>query len=332
MRASVARALAWLERDLWRDALEDMSPWRRAGVGTARTAYLALRSLFHHDAPTRAAALTYATILAMVPAFALTIAIAKGLGAYEPLMDGVVSPTLDRVFESGTAGGRQMREALDRVLQLVERTDVTSLGLFGLLLLALTAVGLLVRVEGALNAIWEVERPRHVLRRLVDFSVVLLVSPVLAIVGTLVRSFTPLARQVEGWSEALHVRPALDAAVSAAPVAFLWIGFATLYRLMPHTRVRLRAALFGGAVATLLWLGVQGLYVDSQASVARLSRLYASFAAAPLFLLWVYASWLVVLFGAAFGYAHQHLRSHRRLTRAWSATPAQLEALGLRLA
>ena len=337
MKRSEHPLVGWLRRGLWADELTDLPVWKGMPLRLVRSIVLSGKRMAEHRLPIRAQALTYVTVLSLVPLLAFAFAVAKGFGLYDKLVREVVEPFLLRNFgpSEGTVTivegveeplePTQLRVAIDSVLEIVEGTDVKSLGLVGLVVLAYAAIRLLTQVEVALNLIWGVRRPRRFLRRVTDYLAILVVGPVLALAATAVKASSQSQGAIEWVRSKLHLGPVLDLVFALGPLFTMWVMFALLYLVMPNTRVRWFSAVLGGFVAAVMWSLVQEVYVEAQIGVSGYSQVYATFAAIPLFLFWVYLSWLSVLVGAQFGQADQAQCAYRRQALSRSADQAFFE-------
>lgn len=388
MSSLLERADTYFRRELWRADLAQEPFWRAWPLHLLRCVAMAIERGIEHQLPIRASALTFITVLSLVPSLAFAFSVAKSLGTYETVRNAVVDPFLEEMFvtddvpedegragpvaqnvEDGAAeqesgaiagpsedesadasdqptleeqepetaqlaaeGGQQLRVAIEKVLEFVENTDVKRLGALGFLVVAYAVIRLLGGVEAALNAIWNVARPRRVIRKVTDYLTIVLVAPALAIVST------TSAQILRGNDNAILTFLRDDAGLGnlvswlefALPTAAMWLVMTLVYLVMPNTRVKVRSAAFGGLVAALLWWLVQEVHVKSQVGVASYNALYAGFAAFPIFLLWLWFSWLVVLAGAEFGYADQHARAYRRQALAETGNQAWYEFSVLR--
>jgi len=342
-----ARLRSFFNQELWRSEWTDVAALPALGLHVLRLFTIAARGLVVHRCGFRAAGLTYYTVLSMVPFLAFIFAVAKGFGAYDRLVEQVVRPFVKSTFgatseEEGAAAvealraaaeltgaaaadvvveqGANLRDAIDQVLAFVEGTEVSSLGAFGLAVLLFTVVKLLSHVEGALNDVWGVRRARSIPRKLADYTAMVVVSVALA-----VGAGPPILLRSN-----LGLGMAGDLALRALPILAVWVVFTLLFLVLPNTRVRLRSAVVGGLCSALLWTLAQRVYVQSTIGVASYNELYASFAAIPLFLVWIWLSWIVVLLGAEFAYADQNHHAYGRRRLAGAATPAEVEVLGMR--
>jgi membrane protein len=324
-RAQLQQAQTFFERDVW-EARIDRLPARRAlGYRAARLLYRAVEGLIVSDMlHVRAAALTYYTVLSLVPLLAFGFALLKGFGVYDALVQDTIKPYALETF----AGNPSLQDAVSRVLDFVGTTDVTSLGFVGLALLLWAATRLLHNIEVVFNEIWEAPRARGPIQRLAHYVAIIVVVPVCltlaAVFGTLAQSLAVLR-----WlQDRLSLGVALEwATATLGPPLIVFAALVFLYRVMPNTKVRPRAALLGAAIGSLMWYAALIVHVRFQVGVARFNALYAGFAALPIFLVWMHVSWLVVMVGASLGATHQHERSSTQHRRAARANPALREAL-----
>lgn len=262
----------------------------RRGFGRVRVfAVLAFRGFLHDDGLNRASALAFDTALGIVPLLAFVVAVLKGFGGYDDLVTHTLRPLVDGMLGNarGAHGAITLRGAFLELLEFVNRTDFSALGTLGVIALLYVVVLLLVSVEAAMNAIFAVGQPRSILRRTSDYSAILFITPVC---GMLVGAVATAAGNVD-W-------PFATVLLRLVAIVFASVGFAALYLVMPYTRVRLGAAAVGGVVAAVLFYLILLAHVELQIGVARYNAIYSTFAAIPLFLIWVFTSWLVVLYGA----------------------------------
>lgn len=316
---------------------------RRPGLAAplsalSRTTLLAVRGFAADRCLFRASALTYITVLSLVPLLALGFAVAKGFGFYASLLDESIGPFLDRTFgplrEASPLmmkeeGAHEMRVAIEQVLRFVERTDVSALGLFGLVLLLYTVVKLLSDIEGSFNEIWRVSRARSFVRKVADYLTMVVVAPIFLFTATGLTTALTNSSLVGFLREELHMGVLLELGLKLTPLFALWAGFTFVYMALPNTRVRFKHALAGALVAGTLWQLVLLAHIQFQIGIAKYNAIYSSFAAVPIFLMWVNISWTVVLFGAEVCRAREVEPSWGG-TAAGPATAAMRRTLGLR--
>jgi membrane protein len=298
----------------WEAALaQRRTGWMRIPSTISRTLLLAVRSFIHDQCLFRASALTYITVLSLVPLLALGFAVAKGFGFYASLLDESIGPFLDRTFgplqEAAPivqeAGAHEMRVAIEQVLRFVERTDVSALGLFGLVLLLYTVVRLLSAIEGSFNDIWRISRPRSFVRKVADYLTMVVITPIFLFTATGITTALSNSTLVTYLREQAHMGMLLEVLLKCTPLFALWMGFTFVYMALPNTRVRFQHAFVGALVAGTLWQVVLLVHILFQIGIAKHNAIYSSFAALPIFLMWVNISWTTVLFGAEIARARE---------------------------
>lgn len=335
----------YFARTAWRREHAAARGVRGAFWRAVRVVYLATSGFLHDQCLSRAAALTYTTVLSLVPMLALSFAIAKGFGFYETLLRESINPFLDGTFgrvattddfvlapQSFAVDERShaVRVALMQVLEFVQRTDVSALGWLGLALLVFTVLKLLSSIEGTFNDIWGAQRSRSWVRKLTDYLAMLVVTPMFLFVAT---GFTAAAKSsaVFVWlHENAHLAGFIEFAFRALPLLALWAGFTFVYMALPNARTRFRSALLGAVVGGTLWQLTLLVHLEFQVGIARYNAIYSGFAALPVFLMWIHFSWVAVLLGAEVCNAHQSEPACTFPSDANEDEPAFREALALR--
>ena len=332
-------ALRFLSRDVWSSEVAASSAVRRWLYKLARIVFLTGKGVDDNKLLMRAGSLTFITVLSIVPLLAFAFSIAKGLGAYETLQADVIQPFLDdtlgpadgSVGEEGTAG-KELREGISTVFAFVENTKVSSLGAFGLVILLYTVLKLLSSIERTFNDIWGVRRSRSLMRKVADYLSIVVVVPVLLITATAVNAAVHGPEAMGLVRDKLGLDAILQLYARFSSMIGVWVGFTFVFLFMPNTHVRVRSALLGGVVGGSLWQIAQILHVRFQVGVANYNAIYSTFAALPVFLFWLYTSWVTVLLGAEGAFAHQNEPLHRQLRRARDHDRGYLEAVALRIA
>ncbi|MBK8179332.1 MAG: YihY family inner membrane protein [Planctomycetes bacterium] len=331
--ALLARAWAYFAKDVWRPSIDELDPLRAAYYKTARVLYLAVRGFLEDKCMFRASALTYITVLSLVPLLAFAFSVVKGLGGYEDLMLKVRAG-LDRWLESEGAGagstGDSIRGALERVLEFVHATDVTKLGTAGLVFLLLAVVQMIGTIEKSFNEIWGVKRPRGILRKLTDYLSTVILAPIFFATAVSLTSLAEAESVANFFRESLHLGGVIDTLLEFTSVFAMWVFFTFLFLTLPNAHTKFSSALLGGLFSGLLWHGAQILHVKFQIGMANYNKLYAGFAVIPIFLAWIHVSWVTVLAGAELAFAHQSEPAYRRIARTWPADHAFQEVVALR--
>jgi membrane protein len=266
----------------------------------------------------RASALTYFTVLSLVPLLAVMVSIADAVGVTGNFAEMVV----DRI-----AAGSP--EAQEKIIGFVEEANFGALGTLGAVMLFLTTVLGISNIERSFNEIWGVQQARTWARRFPDYLAVLFVAPILA--GVALSLATTLKSQVlvQRLLEYPIFTTLYSYGLAQAPALVLSIAFAFLIWFLPNTKVRPVAALAGGLVAGFLVMAAQDAYLGMSIGMARARTLYGSFAQLPLLLVWIYFFWSIILLGAEVAFALQNLELYRREMRGRKASPAEREAIGL---
>jgi membrane protein len=321
------RVRSFFSAGIWRVHLADLPRPRAAAYKASRLAYSTVRGFFDNRLMVRAAALTYFTVLSVVPFLAFAFSVLKGFGAYQSFIDGTVRPWLADNFAPNPA----LHGAIDKILTFVDQTDVSRLGTLALLFLVYTSVTLIASVEEALNDVFGAKTSRSFLRQLTDYTTLLVTSPILLVVATTLSTAAQSSRFVVFLRERLALGPLIDFVVGVTPVVVVGLAFFAIYVILPNVRIRPASALVGAAVAALLWQGALVLHVKSQMGVARYNALYSGLGAVPIFLVWTYVSWIVVLVGAQLAASHQNEQVARQRFRMRSADQALKEMLAVAL-
>jgi membrane protein len=284
-----------------------------------RFIYLLKTSFTVHQGPLRAAALTYTTALSLIPVLAIAFAILKGLGAQNTL-----EPILLEL-----AGDSE--ETISRIVGYVNNTNFKSIGAVGLLALVMTAISLLESIEKAFNTTWGVTETRPLQRRFSDYLSVVVVGPILILVATSITTSMQNQWVVQWFIQRTYFGEAILFIFRLAPYVSIWVALTFLYIFIPNINVRFRSALPGGILAGTAWQMAQWAYFHFQVGVANYNAIYGTLAALPVFLVWVYTSWLIVLFGLEFVCAHQRRRHLNTLIASEAPSQAVQEERALAL-
>jgi membrane protein len=276
-----------------------------------RILILSVRGLIKNRSLIRASALAYLTGLAIIPLLALLFAILKSLGIQRLL----VAPLLEHLSPGS-------KDFAMQILYYIENTQVASLGVFGIVALLADLIFLMTNVEGAFNDTWQVGRTRPWRRKLSDYISIFLIFPLLLAVAISITtsflshpSILPLLAKI--LPEAL-----LATTSGLVSLLLFWLAFTFFYLVMPNTRVTLWSALIGGLVGASLWGAAQILLAWLHAKASYYNAIYGVVYHLLFFTLWLYWSWLIVLFGDEVAYAHQNLK---RLSEQFLCPPAVRE-------
>jgi len=285
--------------DIWRIAEYELTRKRRFGYRLLKTIILGVRGFIDEDLNVKASALTYSILFAIIPLFAMIIAIAKGFG-----IEKLIRSALEGTF-IGQA------DLIPQVMQFVERyLETTQGGLFigiGLAVLFYSVLNFFMQVERSFNSIWQVKKSRSILRQISTYFSSILIIPVLIVLSSGLSIFINTAIAQSFLYDVLT--PFLRFGVKFAPYIINWIVFTVMYLVIPNTKVRFINAMIAGVVAGTAFQLFQFLYIHGQVYLSRYNVVYGSFAAIPLLLLWLQISCLIVLLGAEISYASQNIQN-----------------------
>ena len=245
----------------------------------------------------QASALTYSTLLAIVPILAVVFAIARGFG-----FNKYIEYWFRDIFSS-------QPQAADSIVGFVNGYLVhTQSGIFlgiGLIFMLYTVLMLMNNVEETFNEIWQVSTSRPIMRSFVNYLAMFLLFPILIIVSTGLTIF--MSTIAKSYSNDTFLGFALPQLIDLTTYIIVTLLFIGLYVYMPNTKVRLSCAIVPGILAGIAMQVLQMFYIHSQLWVTGYNAIYGSFAALPLFMLWVQISWTICLFGAQLTYTNQNL-------------------------
>jgi membrane protein len=322
LRALYEDAHRLVTRDIW--LLETLRPpyatgWQGFILRQLRVVLVVGRGfLFDHQCMTRAAALTYTTLLALVPMLAFMFAFLKGLGvqnALEPLL-------LDRLPVTSEGAVRQ-------IINYVNNVQVGTLGVLGLGSLLFTTILQFGNVEHALNNIWGVHSGRPLLRKIADYISIMVIGPLVLVLAIGLSTALQHQSLLTTLMEQRLIGDALLFFFRFLRYVALWCAFAFAYAFLPNTQDKLLPALIGGVLGGTLWQLGLGVYIDVLISTTRFKAIYGAFAQLPILMVWIYLSWVVTLLGAEVTFACQNAATYHleRLTystsfyvKAWLAT------------
>jgi len=300
----LSRITSFLNTDIWRIRLADYSRSKSFLLRQLRVIALALRGYQEDSCKFRASALTFYSLLSIVPVIAMLFGIAKGFG----LEKRVETEILQRF--------KGQEEVAEKIVtfanSLLENARGGLIAGVGVMILFWSVIQVLGNIEHSFNEIWGVTKPRSLGRKFSDYFSLVLVCPVLMVVAgsatVVVSSHARLLFEKITFLQSLG--PVLLLPLKLLPYCTLWVTFTFIFIFMPNTKVKLKSGLVAGVVSGTLFQLVQWAYINLQIGVAKYSAVYGSFAALPLFLIWLQMSWLILLFGAEIAFAVQNVHTY----------------------
>ncbi len=266
--------------------------------------FISIRGFFIDKVSLRASALTYYTLIAVVPVVAMFIGIAKGFGLHQYLVD-----TLHSSFQEQEQVLDFLLGFADSMLNKASGGVVTGVSA---LFLLWAIISLLNNIEISFNHIWQVKRNRPWGRKITDYLSVMLIAPLFLIVSSsiTVALHARVTAAFTDWGVYSYVAPLVKMGFKFLSYVLLWLLFTFVYVAMPNTKVKFMPALVAGIIAGTLFHLTQNFYIYSQVMMSKYNAIYGSFAALPLFLLWAQVSWLILLFGAELSFAAQNVQHY----------------------
>lgn len=286
---------------IWNTRLSEISKRRGFVIVNLRTIVLAARGFTQNNVQMRAASLTLYTLLSVIPMAAIAFAVAKGFG-----LDADLEREIIQEFAS-------QQELLNQVLSIARGALLETKGGYlagvGVVILFWSVMNLLDEIESSFNHTWQVRQSRPWIRKFTDYLAIMLIAPVAIILSSSITVFisTQLTEFMQTAPILEHFKPLITFLVKLAPYFIMWLVLTIAYLALPNTKVNFGPALVAGIVAGTLVQITQWLYVDLQWGISRLSAIYGSFAAIPLFIIWIQTTWLIVLLGAEISFAKQNV-------------------------
>jgi membrane protein len=245
-----------------------------------------LRRWSEDRCPQIAGSLTFTTLLALVPVFAIIVAMLSRAPFFEEMMVQIKAFLLLNLVPE--IAGRIITVYMEQF-----RENAARLTTVGLVVLFFTAMALMFTVDRSINAIWRVRRARPFWISVLSYMVLLSIGPLLIGVSVSITTYLMALSTSSDVPESAH-----SVLLQAVPAAVSAIAFFLLYRLVPNRRVPWRHAVVGGVLAAVIFELAKEAFAFYVAHAPAYNIVYGTFVALPFFLLWVYVSWLVVLFGA----------------------------------
>ncbi len=300
----ISNFFSFIRVDIWRIRLADLPFGKSFLIKQLRIIILAFRGYDEDRCLLRASSLTFYTLLSIVPVAAMFFGIAKGFGFAKRLEK--------ELFEKFPGQEEILSQVINFANSLLEQTQGGLIAGIGMLVLFWSVLKVLGHIEMALNHIWEIKEQRSWGRKFGDYLAIMLISPVLVLMSGSATVF--ITTQVEHITQKVALlgvfSPLISFLLKFLPYVLIWVLFTILYIIMPNTKVNFKAGLLGGVVAGTLYQIAQGAYISFQIGAARYNAIYGSFAALPLFLMWIQISWWIVLFGAELSFANQNVDTY----------------------
>ena len=289
--------LQFLTDGIWRVTEDEVTPLQQRLYACIKVVSLSIKQFDVDRITERASALTYSTLLSIIPILAILFAIARGFG-----FDSLV----ESQFRSGVAS-QQAELIISWINSYLEHAQSGIFIGVGLVVLLWTVLILTDTIERSFNAIWQVKRPRSVMRKITDYFSMILLLPILIVVSSGLGIF--MSTYIKDMENYVVLAPIVKFLVRLIPYVLTWSMFTALFIFIPNTKVKFSHAWLPGIIAGSAFQAFQYFYINSQIWVSSYNAIYGSFAAIPMFLLWTQISWTICLLGAEMCYISQNLSS-----------------------
>jgi membrane protein len=300
MKNMLNRVRVFFLKDLWAVDASSLGRLKSFFLRALRLLAVIIGDVVNGPLTLWAMSLVYTTLLSLVPLLAVSFSVLKAFGVHnkiEPFLFKFLAPL-------GPKGGDLSRT----IVEFVDNTKVGVLGFVGLLLLLYTVLSLIQKIEESFNAIWRVKNMRTLLRRFSDYLSVILVGPVLVVAAL---GITAMVLSTSITQRLITIEPIGTIVIYAGklvPFLLVCAAFTFVYAFVPNTRVKLRSALVGGVIGGVIWETIGWGFASFIVNSTRYAAIYSGFAIVILFMIWLYASWLILLIGAEVSFYHQNPR------------------------
>lgn len=278
---------------------------------------LSLRSFLDKNLQARSMALTYSTVLAIVPALALLFAIGRGFGFQNLLESSIYS-----YFPSQSKAINAAMGFVDSYLKQASQGVFVGIGIVFLLW---TLISLLGNIEESFNRIWDVKQQRSFYRKLTDYTSICLMVPIIMVCQSGISVF--ISSTISDRFALLT--PVVSVMLDCMPLVLAILAFTLSFLLIPNCKVHFRYALLAGVVCGISFTILQLLFVNGQIYVSKYNAIYGSFAFLPLFLIWLQLSWLILLFGCMLCYSAQNVLAFNYISTDGNISTAYLRSVGI---
>ena len=300
----IKKIIEFLQKDIWRIPLKEMPKIKIWSIKILRVLLLAYRGYDEDKVSLRSSALTFYSMLSVVPVAAMAFGISKMVGIEKNLIEYLNSQFV----------GQQ--EVLDWIIKFansfLEKTKGGLIAGVGAIVLIWAVMSVFSNIESSFNAIWQVRQGRNWFRKFSDYISMLIVAPILLVASSSATVFisTYLEQLANDVSIVGMISPVLFFFIKLIPYVLVWLLLTMIFMVMPNTKVYFKSAFIAGIISGTAFVFIQWVYIHFQIGVSKYNAIYGSFAALPLFLVWLQTSWLIVLFGAELSFAVQNVEKY----------------------
>ncbi|MBE9487973.1 MAG: YihY/virulence factor BrkB family protein [Bacteroidetes bacterium] len=297
----IDKILLFIRHDIWFNRFTSASPFFKWLIKEIKVILYTLTNYERHNIAVRSSALAFYTALSIVPLAAMISGIMSGFGITQSIIEYIKLEI------------PQYTEIIDQVIE-ISNSYIKNYqkGIFTGIVVVIVFWAVLkvfINIEKAFNHVWEVRRGRSLSRKVSDYLMILFTTPVIFVLYKSGRSeLTEVLYQLSNGSDFLY--HLLNIAIALGTYIVTAVIFMIIYGVFPNTKVKFSSALHSSLFISLIYLGFQEFYIYFQTSLSSYNVIYGSFAAIPLFLLWIHITWQIVLFGSELSFAYQNIKQY----------------------
>ncbi len=301
--------------DIWSIHLDKLSFHKSLIVKVLRILLLSFKKFNKDQCPLMASALTFYSLLSIVPIVALVFGIAKGFGFEKNLEKHLVENFVGQ------------EEVIFRVINfaktLLENTKEEMIAGIGAIFLIWSVMKVFGYIESSLNKIWKIKTGRSFGRKFSDYLSLTIIVPLLFILynSAMVFLISKITMFTKDAALLYRINPFLTTFFKFLPHLIIWMLFTIIYLFIPNKKINTSSGILGAITAGSLYQIVQFTYINFQVGVSKYNAIYGSFSAFPLFLIWLQISWLIVLFGAELSYACENINQYEFFNKTKKISP-----------
>ena len=308
---------------IWHTPLSEIPKGKTVIIKQLRIIILAARGFLNNKVQIRAASLTLFSLLSVIPIIAIAFAIAKGFG---------LDQNLESLITEELQGHQDILNwLLQNARSAIDETRGGYIAGVGMLILFWSVMSLLGHVEDTFNHIWHIRDSRTWYRKFTDYLTIMLIAPVFVILSSSMSVFISsyLAEFMSKAAILDYFKPLVTFMLKLSPYFLVWVTLTIFYLIMPNTKVNFVPAMVSGIIVGTALQVLQYFYIDLQFGITKLNAIYGSFAAVPLFIIWLQYSWLTILLGAELAFANQNISNYEFEAEALGMSAYHKKAISL---
>ncbi len=298
----IKKFIDFIQNDLWKLETDDLPKSKSFWIQQLRIFVLASRGFNEDNILLRASGLTFYTLISIVPIVAMAFGIAKGFG-----FEAILNEQITSYFENQPQVSEMLIGFSKSFLNNAKGGVIAGVGI---LVLFWSVMKVLTNIELSFNAIWGIKKQRNWVRKFTEYISIMIVAPIFIILsGGLTAYISSTSAALED-SFLYQIGPFFTILLEIIPFIIIGLLFAFIYVALPNTKVQFKSALIAGAIAGTSFQLLEWVYFTFQIGAVKYNAIYGSFAAFPLFLVWLQSSWLIVLFGCELAFANQNVQQY----------------------